>query len=394
VENRRFDALTKSFATHQNRRSLLKGLLGAGSAAVATGIGLGPKADAATRPTPTPKPVTCPGRQIPVNGQCVCPSGLSKCGPDCCNPSEPLGSPGHSECCDHACCHGKCMGEEICCPTDRLCLGGEGSPDLCCSANETCCNVGTSLNACVEVSGEGFCCDASDCPGACDACNPETHQCYPLEGYSPCGTGCCLTGQCTTSGACCGSGLSPCGATCCLIGQCAGSGVCCTGDDIVCHGECCPSDRCGVEGCCEEGFISCGGTCCREAQCTSDLICCPVQQDVCGAVCCGDNEMCSAGQCVCNPVSIPCNGECITDQFCNTDTSTCLAEAGMDADCSTCEAGTCVAKAEFTTCDDGDGYCAEFGACLSCRGNQEYCDDSRECCSGMVCTGNACLRTA
>jgi hypothetical protein len=161
----------------------------------------------------------------------------------------------------------------------------------------------------------------------------------------------------------------------------------------VCLGGCCPEDRCGSDGCCEEGFISCGGVCCRPGQCTSDLICCPVQQDVCGAICCGDNEMCQSGECVCNPVSIPCNGECITDQCCDEDTSTCLAEAGMDADCSTCQSGMCVAEPTFTVCN-GDGYCNFQGACLPCGTPGAYCDVAQECCSGMSCVTNQCRQTA
>lgn len=389
LDDRRFDALTKSFAAGRSRRTLLKGLLGLGGAAVAAGAGRTPPTDAARRPTPTPKPLKCPGVQIPVDGECICPDGLDKCGPACCNETAPLGSPEHSECCDNACCFGKCMGEELCCPTSQLCLGDGTSPDLCCSSSESCCNGGTAGNTCVEVTGEGFCCEASDCAGVCGACNPETHQCYTPEGYSPCGTGCCLNGQCTTSGACCGSGLSPCGATCCELGQCNDSGVCCTGDDIACLASCCPRDVCGSEGCCEEDFFSCGGVCCRPGQCTSDLICCPVQQDVCGAICCGDNEMCQNGQCVCNPVSIPCNGQCVTDQCCDDDTSTCLAEAGMDADCSTCQAGTCVALPTYTPCGES-GYCAARGHCSDCKSFASTCEDSRECCSDLVCNNNEC----
>src|SRR5688572_16146533 len=113
MDDRRFDSLVKALATGTSRRSVFKGLLGLGSVAV-VGALRDDGADAARRPTPTPTPIRCPGRQVPVGGVCTCPADApQKCGPDCCNPAG-IG-PGHSECCDNACCFGICYGEELCC---------------------------------------------------------------------------------------------------------------------------------------------------------------------------------------------------------------------------------------------------------------------------------------
>jgi hypothetical protein len=89
-----------------NRRGFL-GMVVAGAAAI-TGVSALDMSrsvadvQAARRPTPTPKPKSCPGDQIPINGQCVCnpeldPARPIKCGSDCC--------PTLAECCDGACCY-------------------------------------------------------------------------------------------------------------------------------------------------------------------------------------------------------------------------------------------------------------------------------------------------
>ncbi len=221
MDDRRFDSLARSLANGASRRSVLKGMLGFGSAAVAGGVLLDGAAEAARRPTPTPTPPKCPGNQIPsANGSCVCPgTAPNKCGPACCTakPGDPP-SPTHTECCDNACCHGTCYGEELCCPTnprghawdpdppthqvcrsaqgaeccpteqdccevdgccDTVCWGGEDgnsnccppgafcagndSPDLCCTNNFICCGAGTSGNLCRNPSVQGGCCTTDDC---------------------------------------------------------------------------------------------------------------------------------------------------------------------------------------------------------------------------------------
>src|SRR6188472_2835873 len=122
MDDRRFDALVRSLASGHSRRTVLKGLLGLGGLA-ATGAAQH-TAEAARRPTtPTPVP-RCPGNQTWNGSACICPGTLSKCGPACCNESVPRGDAAHSECCDNACCHGECYGEELCCPTGQVVCDG------------------------------------------------------------------------------------------------------------------------------------------------------------------------------------------------------------------------------------------------------------------------------
>ncbi len=62
MDDRKFDSLVKSFASGTSRRSLLKGMLGLGGAALTGSVVLDGDSEAARRPTPTPKPIQCPGQ--------------------------------------------------------------------------------------------------------------------------------------------------------------------------------------------------------------------------------------------------------------------------------------------------------------------------------------------
>lgn len=89
MDDRRFDAIVKSLAEGKSRRTVLKGILGLGGAALAGGALLEGDTDAARRPTnPTPTPVKCPGQQVVCGNTCCCPTGQSKCGPDCCHTTD------------------------------------------------------------------------------------------------------------------------------------------------------------------------------------------------------------------------------------------------------------------------------------------------------------------
>ena len=54
MDDRRFDSLVKALAEGKNRRSVLKGLLGLGGAALVGSTVLEADSEAARRPTPTP----------------------------------------------------------------------------------------------------------------------------------------------------------------------------------------------------------------------------------------------------------------------------------------------------------------------------------------------------
>lgn len=70
MDDRRFDGLTKAFASGSGRRALLKALLGSSGAAIARLALPGHSTDAARRSTPTPHPSNVPaikpGTELPV----------------------------------------------------------------------------------------------------------------------------------------------------------------------------------------------------------------------------------------------------------------------------------------------------------------------------------------
>jgi hypothetical protein len=387
MEDLRFDSLVKAVAMGASRRRVLKGLLGLGGVSLIGSATLGDGAEAARRPTPTPKPPTCPGRQIWQNGQCVCPGDApEKCGPACCTgDSIEAPNPGHSECCDNACCFGTCYGEELCCPTNQIVSGGQLLPPIAtyCEATNECCYA----------------------PNVC------------------CGdAGCCSAEQCA-SGSCCPVGTAACGVedpVCCDPERCTAGGQCCGGDELICGDECCTEDRCLPEvGCCPEGTIACGGACCDAevyfcneysqceclpgtepcgelpggccpiGQCNEASQCCVTGTTACGESCCDNaTEECAEGSCVCLSGLIRCEGSCIEAQCCGSDTFHCV-EQGYDADCVVCSSGSCEAANEFEPCSTGSagsGWC-NSGVCTGCLPPQAECVSDNQCCTGR-CLGN------
>jgi hypothetical protein len=349
MDDRRFDALTKSLVSGRSRRSVLKGLLGLGGAAMAGGTLLDGEGKAARRPTPTPRPPSCPGRQTPINGQCVCPADAPfACGPDCCTGEHgdpPL--PGHSECCDNACCFGVCYGEELCCPLEDFCPGGDDTEGNCCTDNTTCCRGGTNDRACVDLAVIGNCCTEADCGDPCQVCNLETHTCEPRCDVATevccteqAGPGVCVTGACCLGAPSCGAGEICCqsdGGTVCMEGSTCDPSVC------PCENQ---ADCCTIN----DVFIGCvdltqEGACCTDAVC-DDL-------DDPGNCLAG---VCSGFQCIqrssCDPLQVCCDGDCYY--------SVCPDQCGV----------------AFDSCDAGEPPCCEGYTCTPIEGSP---DNSSEC---------------
>lgn len=214
MDDRHFDTWVRLLAIGGSRRRLLKVLLGLGGAAAIGGILPESETDAARRPTPTPKPLKCPGKQVPVNGVCTCPDGLTKCGPDCCTAG--------GQCCDNACCYGTCYGEELCCPSNHLVCNG-----VCLAAAECCADADCPNGQCIDnrctcvprtcADFPGFCRSSQDdgCGGVLDCSGncPDEQSC--LTGWAPdafCAPNApvCLTGQTWCPG---GSNQARCGAS-------------------------------------------------------------------------------------------------------------------------------------------------------------------------------------
>jgi hypothetical protein len=370
VENRRFDSLARSLASGASRRSVLKGLLGLGGAAVAGGVLRDEAADAARRPTPTPKPVTCPGRQTWNGSQCVCPGDAPyKCGSDCCTgEADDPSSPTHSECCDNACCFGTCYGEELCCPTNWR--SGEQPPthQVCTSANGVeCCPYD---DRCCEVDG---CCDTV-CWGGQDGIS----NCCPPEAYCPGDDSPDIC--CTNDFICCGTGTSgnicrdPNIANgCCTDSDCT-SGETCQLNVCVSAGECPPGSAPTDDGCerCPGGFASADGLTCER---------------------CGPGTYAPSG----SPACLPCAPGYYTDDSENDACNPCppgwhAPEAGS-GECTECPLGTFSDSSASSACEPcAAGTFTEHirsTECIACT-CQGTCDATNGQCAVPVCDpGNA-----
>jgi hypothetical protein len=289
---------------------------------------------------------------------------LETCGSTCCTEdSIPAPLPGHSECCDGACCAGTCYGEELCCATNNLdgglpplehicastdgtqccgadqlccqfdgccdticwggdefccpeeafCRGGGEVADVCCvnvgSALFACCNGGTNSRVCYDTSVEGACCTDADCGDPCLVCNPETNICGPrcdTETQLCCteqaGPGVCVTGVCCPGGPECGAGQN-----------------CCVEDEVsYCTEAPCECDRiCSDAGldCCtiDNVFAWCydqnaEGACCTVESCLTGQHCC---SGTCSELECEQTTSCSSDY-DCPGYAVCCVGDCCT----------------------------------------------------------------------------------
>ena len=334
MDDRRFDSLTRALASGQNRRSVLKGLLGLGGVTLAGSV-TAPAAGAARRPTPTPKPVSCPGQQHWNGSACVCPDGNTKCGPDCC-------PHGQAECCDNACCYGECYGEELCCPTGQLVCNGS-----CCAAGDDC--IGGACQSCVPCGDQccsapnSQCCQSDEgsyCVAAGSTCCDSDSNCSSLtycDGIVlhefTCSQGVCVDNpqSCAGDDPCvtyeCDSGRLMCVASTTL--DCCRNNEECDAVDSCTPGVCSDTHTCNtVSSCTAQGGICCDGTCTSGAGCcTTDSEC--AQYDHCeGTYIMG--YLCSDGGCVahataCNPEGVCVKGTCDpTTLGCVFDYSGCL----------------------------------------------------------------------
>jgi hypothetical protein len=351
MDDRRFDALTKSLASGSSRRSLIKGLLGLAGLAT-TGAIVRNEVDAARRgssgpsaPTPPPLPTaqptrtavptkapSCPGRQVPCDGGCCCPAGETKCGPACC--------PAGATCCDNACCYGECYGEELCCPAGNVVCAGVA----CCAAGEVCAG--------------GRCQQPSPTSTSTPTSTPTPDPCAGVECnagpicFSPQGTCDPSTGQCVYVQQPIGFPCGPCDA-CDSAGTCQSLGECCSDDQ-------CPSGRCEED-----------RTCCVETTtCDAlDWYRCPTNYPTnCGGVIdcsdhCLDGWTCSASSGICFNQT----------KTCLPGVTACLGTLGWCADLGSC-------YEDF----DGENHCVtpRFVACGECAGNND-------CPAGWICASHS-----
>lgn len=388
MDDRRFDSLAKSLAAGASRRSVLKGLLGFGGAALTSTVLVGGDTDAARRSTPTPTSVKCPGRQTWNGSACVCPSGLVKCGPDCCHSTVPPTDPTYSICCDQACCPypNDCVGEEmccprlpdvacltpsgaccttlceetpggaVCCPTSQFCAGGTTSDDLCCSGDTPIkCDCGTNANACIADT-DAACCHDSDCD-------------TPPPGSTACAIGTCRNHICqytdcnTSTEVCCpdNTGKHACrvGDECCLSNQdCADTCEACV--NFVCVDD--------------PNTFPCGPTS------DPDKYCCPETNY---SLCCGATQYECCGLDSATGITRECDadGKCCesgTPYFCAGNSTCCSAECVVFGEAEYC-------------CDPAAGRICPGAASFVCCPNGQECSDAGDCCpAGSVACGDEC----
>ena len=395
MDDKHFDGLARLVAQGASRRSVLKAFLGLGGAALAESVVLDGHSNAARRPTPTPQPVTCPGNQVPIGGACVCPpTAPNKCGPDCCTglTSDPFPRPpGHSECCDNACCFGTCYGEELCCPAAQVFCD---VTQTCCAPGEACCDDGCCAGFCYSPAANGV---TTCCPEGNFVCADPTHElCCPVATDSCCvsnGVAACLSGD-----ECCFDGDCP--DTACLTQSCNQQTHQCEIDSIIaclaclvcdpelgCIPETCPDGQCCnpnsgdciVDGCglCTTGNGPCGSLCLFDCRNGGAELCCDE-----GMVCVQSNGNC--GEQICFGPSAQCTSD---DECCSNN----CTDDGCCDECQTiCFGPTTPCNADGDCCSND---CADDGCCDGCQtlcfGPTTPCASDSQCCSND-CAGDGC----
>lgn len=193
MDNRRFDALTRSVSSGVSRRAMLRMLASglAASAGLRTGL---------------------------VGEAKRCKSGGEHCG---------RGRGGTMQCCSESCCDGLCCDEgtacvgaeccplvqacfDICCPPENIgCVAPHELPDGSLTSASCLCPEGADYRdgQCAPCLGSGFCCggEATCCPGTtcCGGICISDDFAYCCAG-NPCANQCdCIEEQCTGSSSAC-----------------------------------------------------------------------------------------------------------------------------------------------------------------------------------------------
>lgn len=408
MDDRRFDSLAKTLATGKSRRSVVKGLLGLGGAAVIGSTGLDHEAEAARRSLPTPTPVRCPGQQVAgPGGVCACPGDLRTCGPDCCNDQVPVTDPQWSGCCEQACCSypNDCVAEERCCPRlpevacldtagnccaticqsashgmtccseADFCPGGAQSAGLCCAGPTTCCGGGTNDNHCIPAN-QTCCNHDADCAHL-DTCDGLTWH------HAICG----IDGYCVDTPQSCGDDSRCTTDTCDARTGCGHAEIVCTTPPVCFTGPgTCNADTgqcdyipsvCDTPGACEASPGVCNpetGQCEYPARCSGNTPQCCQSGDGTAycigstQICCENNETCSAPCTHCGPDGY-CESACANMEACCdadcvdllTDPNNCGVCGTVCTGCATCSGGICVPDDQ--NCSGTCGICGLDGTC-------------------------------
>ncbi|MBX3069219.1 MAG: hypothetical protein KF883_01825 [Thermomicrobiales bacterium] len=381
MDDRRFDDLTRVFASGVSRRSLVKwigGVLGGGAA-----VAVHQKTQAAGL-----------GEDCTTNADCdpylLCLSdgdGTSSCRNNC-QTGVDCSSSGDPSCCTRCC--GGCDETGSCsaaCSVDgHLCQPGGGHPYWfdCCSG--TCDDTAHVCLSCLATSHDCTS-DAQCCSGTCES------------------GGCChILGDTCPGGGCCGD-LN------CESGQCcAPAGIACGTSDDCCTGLVCDNGFCAVD---EPSCLAIGDTCAESSECCSQVCdpdggsCCVLEDQFCSVnvECCGD-LVCSFQTCV--PPCLAIDNTCASADECCSETCEfgvcCLAsgEACIDSGCCgslSCINGFCVEEETCgginesctlaSECCTEDGLTCDSGTC--CVPTEGDCDVTGDCCPSHICSSGECV---
>ena len=416
MDDRRFDSLAKAFASGKTRRSMLKGILGLGGAALAGGVLLENDAAAARRPATKPKPVTCSGQQTWNGTACVCPgSAPDECGPDCCTDSITLpDTPGYSECCDNACCFGHCYGEELCCEyplvfceaQNECCFAGDnqccGSTGCCDTA---CCPIADGTNACCEdptpkccggdacIPADGCCVDA-DCPG-CQSC--QDHICVDDDAFCPGGVaGCqeCISASCQQINANCSDGNACTNDVCHADGSCSNTFNCNLAEGCCVDSDPCTANVCNDNGTCSFPFFCSSNGCCNDGNaCTQNI--CNTGTGACSYPFYCTSDGCCEGDLLCNTSTGACYDPCVSTPFEPCGPGCCSGLTCINIPTAGDYCVDCIPSIYGGTpvpCLDHCDLCCEYdylGFCVSCNPPFNSCEhDENSCCPGLCCQYN------
>ena len=366
MDGRRFDELTRALGSPENRRGFVKGLLGAGLAAVGLGRFSGSQADAQV------SQVYC--------GNQMCASNPGGCKPGC-----------------------------VCCAYTNAVTGtvinSRCRPPGTCSPGTTVCPPGTFAD---PALGCVACLTAANCPAGGNPCQLATCTqgvcgLQPGNAGATCGQTTCTGGAvtsyaCNAAGACAANTPVPCDPFVCAADSIACRTQC--GDDT----HCVPGTFCNGGTC--SGDLALGSPCTRASQCLSgyctDGVCCEVES-------CGECHTCGVGPSPGTCFALlglpcaaePCNQGICMDGRCTQQAAGDGAQCGQSGECSisVCSGGSCVPQSanEGDRCGDGGTDCnpkkCVGGACRSvpesgssCANNTGLCFDG-DCCIGGTTSG-------
>ena len=437
MDDRRFDALTRTFASGASRRNLLKGMVGAifGGAAVATRLdSAGAQGCTVVEECEDGNPCTtntCSGGVCTnpwIDGCCTSaiecednnPCTTNTCVANACtNPwidgccTSAIECEDNNPCTTNTCVANACTNPWIdgCCTSELECAT---PPDICTgiSCIDNACVVeggcpgetqpSTWTICCPQDSGScAECCDDEDCGegefcenaavrGLCqplptttttaDPCPSDFFcgdECCPTQaGYTCCGgsSACCLNEQCNNeTSTCCPEGEFPCGDGCCVNAN------------NCCNGVCCPSDQCNQDVepdfCCDSGSFACGTT--------EGNICCDSDTEKCCDDVCIPREDCCPSLPDCTACQICLNGTCFSDCVAP---DVCTRVDCINGACITVEGG----------CEEGETCCDVDGTGIDCvnlddpsqnRPNRPaYCGECGTFCDECeICLNGTCI---